>query len=127
MAYYSPSELFDAVVDCRNRGDLTGYLRCYESTATIVPQPGTIAHGHEALKAFLEFFMSLHPTFTVIKREFVGGEEIVLHLSAWTLTGTGPQGESINWNGRTCDVLRKQADGSWLVAIDNPWGTSLLD
>lgn len=26
----------------------------------------------------------------------------------------------------TADVLRRQADGNWLFAIDNPWGTQLL-
>jgi ketosteroid isomerase-like protein len=24
------------------------------------------------------------------------------------------------------DVLRRQADGRWLVAIDNPWGTGII-
>lgn len=124
--YKTPAELFDTVVDARNRGDLTTYVGCYESTATIVPQPGTVAHGHEAITAFLAFFVSLKPTFTVSKREFVEGADITLHLSAWTLDGIDADGEPFQWNGRTCDVLRKQADGGWLVALDNPWGTALL-
>ena len=127
MSYLTPSALFDAVVESRNRGDEADFLTCYEMTATIVPQPGTIARGHEALKAFLQFFVALHPTFTVLKREFVSGDGITLHLSSWTLTGTDPSGSPLNWSGRTCDVLRQQSDGSWLVAVDNPWGTALLD
>ena len=127
MGYSSPSSLFDAVVELRNRGDLAGYLACYEKTATIVPQPEMRGNGYQALEEFLNFFTSLSPTFTVVKREFIGGGEVVLHLSSWTLTGTDREGLPINWSGRTCDVLRKQADGSWLVSIDNPWGTALLD
>ena len=61
------------------------------------------------------------------RREFVEGAEITLHLSEWTLTGVGSDGEPIDWSGRTCDVLRKQSDRGWLVALDNPWGTALLD
>jgi ketosteroid isomerase-like protein len=127
MTYKTPAALFDAVVASRNRADEAAYLECYETTATLVPQPGTVVHGHEALKSFLAFFASLHPTFTVLKREFISGDEVTLHLSSWTLTGTDPSGSSISWTGRTCDVLRKQPDGTWLVALDNPWGTALLD
>ena len=64
---------------------------------------------------------------TVVRREFIEGPEITLHLSAWTLTGTDADGKSIAWEGRTTDVLRKQSDGNWLVSLDNPWGTALLD
>jgi ketosteroid isomerase-like protein len=57
----------------------------------------------------------------------VEGAEITLHLSEWKLTGVDSGGKPIDWSGRTCDVLRKQSDGGWLVALDNPWGTALLD
>ena len=43
MLYTTPAELFDAVVDSRNRGDVEAYLNCYESNATIVLQPGLVA------------------------------------------------------------------------------------
>ncbi len=125
--YATPSELFTAVVESRNRGDLATYLGCYEATATIVLQPGTVAGGEEALRGFFAFFTSLKPTFTVTRREFIEGPDIALHLSAWTLSGVDAEGKPIQWSGRTSDVLRKQAEGGWLVALDNPWGTSFLD
>jgi ketosteroid isomerase-like protein len=127
MPYASPAALFDAVVDSRNRADLTTYLGCYESTAVIVMQPGTIASGEEALRGFFAFFTGLKPTFTVIRREFIEGPNVTLHMSAWELSGVDADGKPIEWSGRTTDVLRKQEDGSWLVALDNPWGTTLLD
>ena len=44
--------------------------------------------------------------------------------TSWTLDvpdrGDGP----IVMQGRTSDVLRRQADGSWLVVIDDPFGGS---
>jgi len=127
MPYATPAELFDAVVDSRNRGDLETYLGCYESDAVIVMQPGTVASGEDALRGFFSFFTGLKPTFTVVRREFLEGTEVTLHMSAWQLTGTDVQGNPIEWSGRTTDVLRRQEDGNWLVALDNPWGTSLLD
>lgn len=125
--YGTPAELFDAVVDARNRGDLERYLGCYEEGATIVLQPGTVGSGQEALRGFFAFFTGLKPTFTVVRREFVEGAEITLHLSDWRLTGVDAEGAAIAWSGRTSDVLRRQGDGGWLVALDNPWGTALLD
>jgi len=49
MLYTTPAELFDAVVDSKNRGDVEAYLDCYESNATIVLQLGSVASGHDAL------------------------------------------------------------------------------
>jgi ketosteroid isomerase-like protein len=28
--------------------------------------------------------------------------------------------------GESSDVLRRQRDGRWLIALDNPWGADLL-
>jgi ketosteroid isomerase-like protein len=127
MPYSTPALLFDAVVRSRNEGDIATYLACYERDATIVLQPGTVASGEAGLRAFFTFYLSLKPVFTVVRREFLEGSEVTLHLSQWTLTGTDASGQAIAWAGRTTDVLRKQSDGSWLVSLDNPWGTSLLD
>jgi ketosteroid isomerase-like protein len=49
-----------------------------------------------------------------------------LALTRWTLDGVGPDGAAIQMRGESSDVLRRQADGRWLVALDNPWGVSLL-
>jgi hypothetical protein len=71
MPYATPAELFDAVVGSRNRGDIETYLGCYESNATIVLQPGSVASGHDALRRFFDFFTALKPSFKVRRREFV--------------------------------------------------------
>ena len=73
------------------------------------------------------FYQSIKPTFTVVRREFIECPETTLHLSAWMLSGTDADGKPFAWQGRTNDVLRKQPDGNWLLSLDNPWGTALLD
>jgi ketosteroid isomerase-like protein len=50
------------------------------------------------------------------------GDLALLHCR-WALSGTGPDGSPLNLSGTTADVVRRQADGTWLFAIDNPWGT----
>jgi ketosteroid isomerase-like protein len=51
---------------------------------------------------------------------------VALALTRWTLDGVGPDGKAIRMAGEATDVLRRQADGSWRVALDNPWGVALL-
>jgi len=46
--------------------------------------------------------------------------------SKWNLKGTGPDGKPVEMNAMSSDLLRRQADGTWLIAIDNPWGTAIL-
>jgi ketosteroid isomerase-like protein len=37
-----------------------------------------------------------------------------------------PRGESVVLGGESTDVLRRQPDGRWLIAIDDPWGARVL-
>ena len=36
--------------------------------------------------------------------------------------GTAADGSEVNLTGQTSDVVRRQADGTWLLVIDNPFG-----
>jgi ketosteroid isomerase-like protein len=40
----------------------------------------------------------------------------------WTLEGTAPDGSPVDMAGTSADVLRRRANGSWGVLIDDPWG-----
>jgi ketosteroid isomerase-like protein len=52
---------------------------------------------------------------------------MAFYCSDWSMSATDAKGNLIQMKGRTSDVLRRQADGTWLVAFDNPWGTAILD
>lgn len=39
---------------------------------------------------------------------------------------TGPAGNPVQMNGRSSAILRRQADGNWLIALDNPWGADVV-
>ena len=53
-------------------------------------------------------------------------DELALYHSKWSMRGTGPDGAQVEVSGQSSDVLRRQADGTWKIAIDNPWGTTVL-
>ena len=121
MILSRPLDTISYLLAARSRGDIKAALACYEPNATVVMGPGKFASGEDAIKAFTQATISLLVIFG--DREIVEAEDIALHVSQWTLRPTdGPE-----IAGRTTDVLRRQPDGNWLLAVDNPWGSSLLD
>jgi ketosteroid isomerase-like protein len=52
--------------------------------------------------------------------------DLALYLGRWTLRGTDPAGKSVMLGGESADILRRHADGRWLIVIDNPWGAQVL-
>jgi uncharacterized protein (TIGR02246 family) len=103
-------------------GDLDSAVALYEPEAAFVARPGEVVTGTEAIREALSGFLALGPIFDLeVKKVFRAGD-IALCFDEWTLTGTGPVGETISMSGQASGVLRQQPDGSWLFVIDNPHG-----
>lgn len=52
----------------------------------------------------------------------INGPGVALMSSQWKLTGSGPDGKSIEMNGKGVEVARQQPNGDWLLAVDHPFG-----
>lgn len=126
MKTLTPADAVTQLSEARNNGDTESAIALYETTATLVAQPGVVVSGTSAVRASLLRFAALSPVFESTTRQIIESGDIALHLSQWTLRGTDSTGKVIEMSGRTCDILRKQSDGNWLIAIDNPWGTAIL-
>ncbi|MEW6684331.1 MAG: nuclear transport factor 2 family protein [Nitrospirota bacterium] len=126
MAGKSPVDTVNTLIEAINRGDLGAALAQYEPHAILVAEPGKVATGTKAIRTALEGFIALKPTLRGDAHQFLEGGNLALFCSKWTLTGTGPDGKPVEMGGTSSDVLRRQADGNWLIVIDNPWGTALL-
>lgn len=106
-----------------NAGDIDTAMKMYVPDAVFVPNPGTTVKGYEAIRASLAEFMQLKlPIKTVHKQVLVSGD-VALLISDWIIEGNGPDGKPVKMTGTSSDVVRRQADGTWLVMIDNPFGT----
>jgi uncharacterized protein (TIGR02246 family) len=122
MPTSTPDEVLSLLGQAFNAGDLESILALYEPEATFVVQPGDTVTGTEALREAFSGFLALKPTFELeVKKVFRAGH-IALSFADWTLTGTGPDGETMSMSGQGSDVLREQQDGRWLFVIDNPYG-----
>jgi uncharacterized protein (TIGR02246 family) len=117
-----PDDVVGQVGERLSRGDLEGTLALYEPDAAFAPRPGEIVAGAEAIRAALEGFVALKPRMTGEVTKVVEAGDTALVVNRWSLLGTAPDGAPLAMSGTSADVLRRQPDGRWLVAIDDPWG-----
>ncbi len=103
-------------------GDLDALIDLYEPDAVFAPRPGEAVAGREAIREALRPFLALQPHMTgQIERVLLAGETALV-ANRWNLTGTQPDGTAVQMAGVSADVLRRRDDGSWGIAIDDPWG-----
>jgi ketosteroid isomerase-like protein len=126
MKTSSPLDAVTHFVNAMNRGDLDTALSMYEPGASLVVQPGTVATGTPALREALAGFAALKPTITTEAYKIMEADGVALYCSRWTMRGTDPAGSPMQLGGRSSDVLRRQPDGNWLIALDNPFGAEIL-
>jgi ketosteroid isomerase-like protein len=125
-ALSAPERTVSDLVNAVNRGDLDGALSRYEPEAVLVAEPGCIARRRAQIREALEGFIALRPTLVTSASHLVESGDVALYLGRWSLTGIGPDGALVRMGGESADVLRRHTDGHWLIALDNPWGASLL-
>ncbi|BFU93375.1 MAG: hypothetical protein NTNFB02_00970 [Nitrospira sp.] len=117
-----PEEFHSRFAAAFNSGNVEAVMALYEPEATLVPQPGQVVQGREAIRQALLQFLALKGTMEVKSIFTVHGSGVVLTRGQWKLTGTGPDGKPITMTGRSVEVLRQQPNGEWLLAIDHPFG-----
>jgi uncharacterized protein (TIGR02246 family) len=102
-----------------NAGDIDGLMALYEADCALVGAPGSVAKGSDQVRAGLEGLLALKGQARLTTRNVVQVGDLALLSCSWTLEGTGTDGEPITIGGVTAEVARRQANGSWLYAIDN--------
>jgi uncharacterized protein (TIGR02246 family) len=121
-----PIETVARLVEAINRADLNGAVSLYEKDAVLVAQPGQIARGASELKKALAGFIAMKAALRSEAQQVVEGADVALYVGRWSLRGTDPAGRPVAMNGESTDILRRQEDGRWLIALDNPWGAQIL-
>lgn len=101
----------------------------YTDDAVLVIMPGKLAHGKQEIKeAFIKiatyFKNSLVPTQG--KMTMIEAGDTILVLSQ-TLLESDNQDESEYAMERRATYVYRKVNGKWLCAIDNSYGTTLLD
>ncbi len=120
MPAHSPGELDQLFSEALNAGDLDALVALYEPQAVFVSEPGQTVTGTAAIREVLSAFVSMKPKITVEVQTVGQLDDLALTTARWEMTGTGPDGQPIEMSGLSTEVCRRQADGTWLFAIDDP-------
>ena len=127
MPAHTPEEVHRLWAEAFSAHDLEAVMALYEPQATLIPPgqevPNLILTGAEAVREHLSGLLALKPKFELEFKKAIQAGDIALLLSEWTLSATDPDGNAVEMEGRTTDVVRRQPDGSWLVVIENPSGS----
>jgi uncharacterized protein (TIGR02246 family) len=124
MTPTTPSQVIEAFAASLNSGDLQGALALYEPGAAFEPEPGRRVHGLAAIGEALTGFFAIEPRISGEIQKVIEAGDVALVVNRWSLRGTDPGGQPIEMGGVSSDVMRRQPDGTWKIAIDDPWGAS---
>ena len=120
MPAHSPDELDQSFSEALNAGDLDALVALYEPQAVFVSEPGQTVTGTAAIREVLSAFVSMNPTITMEVQTLGQLDDLALTSARWKMAGTGPDGQPVEMSGHSTEVCRRQADGTWLFAIDDP-------
>jgi uncharacterized protein (TIGR02246 family) len=124
MAAHTPEAVHSEWMKAFNAGNLAGMVALYEPDSAVVSEPGgDVVSGLPALKENLEGYLSLGGQIDLRLQRCIRSSDLAILYSGWTINGQAPDGSEVSMKGQTSDVVRRQDDGTWLVAIDNPFGS----
>ena len=104
-------------------------VEIYTDDAVLVVKPGVEAKGKKAIKeAFIKIAAYFHNSIVPIqgKMLMIEAGDTLLVLSQTLLDADKKEDSEYSMGCRASYVFKK-VDGKWLCAIDNSYGTALLD
>ena len=105
----------DQFVDAFNRGDAIGVAALYAVDAKILPPGSDVIAGRDAIEAFWTAGLTSGPaTLFLEELEMDYNGDLAYKVGRYRLTSGGNVLEA----GKYTEVWKKQADGSWKIAVD---------
>lgn len=127
MPARKPEECDLLLLRALEQGDIDAAIALYEPNAQFVVSTGRTVTGHAAIREVMQGFIADKATFIVDAVTAVptaDGSVAVTRVKG-SSTAPGPDGEPVTTPMHSVEVVRKQADGNWLFAIDDPSGEGL--
>jgi ketosteroid isomerase-like protein len=125
MGATEPEQVIDHFCRLFNSGDLDALVNdLYEDDAVFIPSPTDApVSGRGGVAESLKGFLALGGTLSILVTTSVQNGEIALTHTRWRLDIPGAEAmEAV-----TAEIVRRQPDGTWKYAIDNPWGGAVLE
>lgn len=104
-----------------NRGDVEALVALYEPGAALGRPAGPAVTGHDAIRRVFAGIVAGTPRIEATTRRVVQVGDLALTLGDWAVRGKAADGTPREVTGRSTEVLRRQADGTWRHVIDDPY------
>ena len=105
-----------------NAGEVEAVVALYEAGGSLVQHDGGVATGHAAIRGVIARLVAMQPTLrNDVVRVLTAGEELALLYNDWRMSAKGRDGKPLERAGKAIEVVRRQADGTWRFAIDDPY------
>ena len=122
MPARKPEDLDHQFAEALNAGKLDTLVALYEPQATLMPSPGKLVSGTAGIREALSQFLAAKPKMSLTPKLVAQSGDLAVLTAKWKLAMTGQDGKPANITGQSAEVVRRQADGSWLFVIDLPFG-----
>lgn len=116
-------DMSTAFQDRVNAGDLDGLIELLAPDAVSRSVRGEVLTDPEKIKADLAGLLAGKPHLVNTPRHVLVGGDVALMLIDWTLEVDTPAGRT-SLAGTTTNVVRRDHDGTWRLAVLNPTGTA---
>jgi uncharacterized protein (TIGR02246 family) len=120
MPAQSPDDIHRLFAAGLNAGNVDAVVDLFEEHAILVSDPNRIVRGRDAIREGLVNFLTIGPKLTLNASRVVRNGDIALLYSDWTIKGLHPDGQAFSTEIRPTHVVRRQADGTWRIVIDDP-------
>jgi uncharacterized protein (TIGR02246 family) len=124
MTTLTPADCDRAFAECVKAQDLDGLAALYEPEAQYVRRDGTVVVGQPAIRELLQSLTNVATEIEMNVTTVVALKGIALVYNDWTSKTVGQDGRVRESAGQAIEVVRRQPDGQWLFAIDDPFGRS---
>ena len=126
MSGQTPLDTVELLIGAINDRDVELAVAMYEPGGALVRGSGEVAIGVQALRNAFEGIATRGLIVTTKRYKVIESGDIALYCSEWSGDEIAPDGSPVQIGGKSTDVLRRQPDGGWLIALDNPMGTAIL-
>ena len=121
--FITPEDLLNSQVEEVNNGNISFLMTLYEKDACFASKPGQVVKDQESIRRAFQSFIEMGGKLDARAKRVLQADNLALLITEWSLSGTEPDGKPIDLSGRGTIVFRRQPDDTWLMVIENPWGT----
>ena len=127
MPAQKPEECDLLLLEALGKEDLDAAVALYEPNATFVVSADQVVTGQAAIREVMQGFIAAKATFNLEAITAVPSTDgsVAVTRVKGSSTSPGPDGQPVTTPLHSVEVVRKQADGTWLFIIDDPSGEGL--